>query len=491
MTDTKNRIKKGYLARCGLLDDETIARAAGLVAEVQNSELETIRVVFADQHGILRGKTIVASAIASIFISGIAVPSTLLLKDTAHKTAFPVWSGDTASVGGGGNDSGMIGAGDVLLLPVPDTFKQLPWSDHSAWIFCEARFKSGEAIPFSPRDVLKSAIADMANTGLKMSTGLEVEFHVFEVADQSRDHSQASMPGDPIKTRNLAQGYQFLTEIRYSELETVMDDLRRHCQALDLPIRTMEIEMGPSQFEITFDPADPLSHADNMMVFRTMVKEVCAQKGLHATFMCRPKLANAAASGWHLHQSVNDIHSGENLMIPAADGTLSKTASRWIAGLLAHAAESCLLTTPSVNGYKRYRPHQLAPDRIQWGRDNRGAMVRAIMHPEDSASRVENRVAEPGANPYYFFCSQILSGLDGIISNLELPDAVEDPYDADVDALPDSLLSAIQHFEGSAFYRDKLGDIFVNYLTRLKRAEWDRYHLTVSDWEQREYFGLY
>jgi glutamine synthetase len=178
-------------------------------------------------------------------------------------------------------------------------------------------------------------------------------------------------------------------------------------------------------------------------------------------------------------------------MIPPPGADLGETASGWIAGLLDHATESCLLTTPTVNGYKRYRPHQLAPDRIQWGRDNRGAMIRALMAPGDPASRVENRVAETTANPYYFFASQILSGLDGLTRGLRAPEPVETPYDSAATRLPESLLSAIQAFEASAFYRAQLGDAFVDYLARIRRSEWDRYHLAISDWEQAEYFGLY
>ncbi|AXI45257.1 glutamine synthetase [Sulfitobacter sp. SK012] len=485
MTDLKKQIADGALARAGLLDTDTIDKAAALVGRVAQSDLETVRVLFADQHGILRGKTIVAEALASIFTNGLAAPSTLLLKDTAHKTVFHVWSADP------GVEGGMAGAGDILMLPDPDTFRILPWSPHSAWVFCDPRFKSGEVIPFSPRDVLKRAIAKLADHNMALVVGLEVEFHVFDCVDPMLEHSDATMPGQPAKTRNLAPGYQFLTETHYGALEPVMDDLRRHCQALGLPVRSMEVEMGPSQFEFTFDPADPLTHADNMMMFRAMVKESCARKGLHATFMCKPNLENAAASGWHLHQSVVDRETGRNLMVPSEDGQLSDVARGWIAGLLSHAEESCLLTTPTVNGYKRYRPHQLAPDRIQWGRDNRGTMIRGLMAPNDPASRIENRVAETTANPYYFFASQILSGLDGIRSNLPLPDPVETPYTSDAPRLPESLLSAIRRFEQSDFFRAELGDAFVDYLTKIRRAEWDRYHLTISEWEQAEYFGLY
>lgn len=485
MTQIEEAIAAGAMARKGLFNDQSIRAAAELIQKVQASELETIRVLFADQHGILRGKTIVADAISSIFTSGIAAPATLLLKDTSHKTVFPIWSAG-ANIAGG-----MTGAGDILMLPDPATFRILPWSPTSAWIFCDPRLKSGALIDFSPRDVLKSAIGKLAAHNTQLIVGLEVEFQVYGLVDRRLDHADATMPGQPYKTSNLTQGYQFLTEQHYDLLEPVMDDLRRNCQALGLPVRSMEVEMGPSQFEFTFDPADPLSHADNMMMFRTMVKEVCARRGLHATFMCKPNLANAAANGWHLHQSLVDLTSGINLLMPSEDGTITDTASSWIAGLLEHAQASCLLTTPTVNGYKRYRPHQLAPDRVQWGRDNRGAMVRALMEAGDPASRIENRVAETTANPYYFFASQILSGLDGITRGLRAPEPSESPYDSDATRLPESLLSAIQYFEASEFYRRALGDTFVDYISHIRRSEWDRYHLTISEWEQAEYFGIY
>ncbi|QDC10037.1 glutamine synthetase [Oceanicola sp. D3] len=485
MKDRLDKIANGRLAQEGLLSPEAVQAASELVERLSGGETETVRVLFADQNGILRGKTVVASALESVFCSGLAAPSTLILKDTSNRTAFPIWAENN------GIEGELAGGRDLLMVPDPATFRVLPWSPHSAWIFCDPYFKSGAPIAFSPRGILKVAMDRLAKHGLAMQAGLEVEFHVFELLDDKMAHSDATMPATAVTTRNLSRGYQFLSGADYDRLEPVMDDLRRNCQALGLPVRSTEVEMGPSQFEFTFDPADPLTHADNMMMFRAMVKESCARKGLHATFMCKPAVANSAASGWHLHQSLVDTATGENLMIPPAEAELSDTASAWIAGLLEHAAQTCLLTTPTVNGYKRYRPHQLAPDRIQWGRDNRGAMIRAMMAPGDPASRVENRVAETTANPYYYFASQILCGLDGIERGLRAPEPVETPYDSDAPALPNSLLSAIQHFEASDFYRAALGDTFVDYIATLRRSEWERYHLTVSEWEQAEYFGLF
>ena len=177
--------------------------------------------------------------------------------------------------------------------------------------------------------------------------------------------------------------------------------------------------------------------------------------------------------------------------MPDKAGEITELASQWIAGLLAHAGESCLLTTHTVNGYKRYQPFQMAPDRIQWGHDNRGAMVRALMKPGDASSRVENRVAEPAANPYYFFASQIICGLAGINGKLEAPPAVETPYEGEAPSFPKNLIGAIEEFENSDLFKEQFGAEFVKYLAHIKRAEWDRYLETISEWEQAEYFSAF
>ena len=483
--DTRQQLAQGRLAQAGLLDPAGIEGALHILAEVEARGIETLRVLFTDQHGILRGKTIVASAIPSLFQSGLAAPSTLLLKDTSHRTVFPVWSAD------GDVASGMRGAGDILMVTDADTFRILPWSPHSAWILCDLMFASGDRLPLCTRSILRDATAKLARKGMDMCVGLEVEFQIFRISDPRLDHAGATMPGAPVQTGNIQQGYQLLTETRYDAMEGILDDLRRACEQIGLPIRSVEVEMGPSQVEFTFDPGDPMTQADNMVMLRTLVKEVCQRQGLHATFMCRPGLENAAASGWHLHQSLTDRESGRNLFEPEHDGVLSATCSAWVAGLLHHASASCLLTTPTVNGYKRYQPHQLAPNKIVWGRDNRGAMIRVLARPKDAASRIENRVAEPTANPYLFFAAQMLAGLDGIAHNMVAPAATEDPHDAAAPPLPDSLASAISAFAGSDLFRAQLGGDFVDYLCTIRRAEWDRYHRTVSAWEQREYFGIY
>ena len=208
--------------------------------------------------------------------------------------------------------------------------------------------------------------------------------------------------------------------------------------------------------------------------------------------MCGPAVAKSFPSGWHLHQSLVDARSGENAFVSVGDDVLSPIGNAYVAGLLAHAASSCLLTTPTVNGYKRYRPNSVAPDRITWSLQHRGAMLRIAGRHDDRSTRVENRAGDPAANPYLYMASQVWSGLDGITSNATPPPITDAPYDAETgELLPHSLGEAIDLFEKSTFQRKVLGDEVVDYLATMKRSDWQRFLSHVTDWEQREYFDRF
>ncbi|MEX0339077.1 MAG: glutamine synthetase, partial [Arenibacterium sp.] len=228
---------------------------------------------------------------------------------------------------------------------------------------------------------------------------------------------------------------------------------------------------------------------DRIVMFRALGNEGCAARGLHACFMPRTRMDNIAAKGWHIHQSLLD-RSGRNLFMPEPGRNMTSEAGAWLAGLLEHAEAASLLLAPTVNGYKRYQPYQLAPNRIAWGRDNRGALLRALWAPGDAASRIENRAPDSSASPHFAFAAQLVAGLDGLSRGLSAPEPTETPYDDHARHLPDNLGAAIEAFSESPPFRAALGDGFVEYLTTLKRHEWSRSLSAISEWEQAEYFNL-
>ena len=473
-----------FVARHGLWSAGQRAAAKRMREEVAKRAIKEIRFSFADQHGILRGKSVAAGALNTALANGVFITTTLLLKDTSHRTTYPAF---TPGAGIGMRE--MEGAADFLIIADPATFKVLPWAPETAWVLCDMYFASGQPVPFDTRRLLRLALEKLGQAGYEFLAGLEVEFHVFKVTDPRLRPEDAGQPGTPPEVSLLTTGYQYLTEQRYDQINPVVELLRNNLEALQLPLRSFEVEFGPSQFEFTLDAMRGMASADAMLLLRSAVKQIAHRNGYHATFMCRPKLPNVMSSGWHLHQSLVDRKSGLNCFISKKD-FLSETGKHYLAGLLAHAKGGTALSTPTINGYKRYRPYSLAPDRINWGRDNRGAMLRVIGGAGDPATRIENRAGEPAANPYLYFASQIHSGLDGLKMKLPLPPSVDTPYESKTEFLPRTLGEALQHLKKDNVLREGLGAGFVDYYCHIKEAEIARFNLEVSEWEQREYFDL-
>jgi glutamine synthetase len=476
-----------FVERHGLWSDEQKEAASRLRRIVEEQKLEVIRLSFPDQHGILRGKTLVASEALASLESGCSITTTMLAKDTSHRTVFPVFTS-----GGGFGMREMEGAADFLMVADPTTFRVLPWAPETGWLLCDIYFADGKPVPFSTRQLYRSALDKLGARGYDFVAGLEVEFHIFKLDDAKMLPQDAGQPGTPPDVSLLSHGYQYLTEQRYDQMEPVLEIIRRDVLALGLPLRSVEVEFGPSQCEFTFKPAKGLAPADNMVLFRSAVKQIARRHGYHATFMCRPKLPNLFASGWHLHQSIVSRQSGENAFMTSDESeALSAFGRHYLGGLLKHARASAVFTTPTINGYKRYRSYSLAPDRAIWGRDNRGVMIRMLGGHGDPATRLENRIGEPAANPYLYMASQILSGLDGVDRKLDPGPSADTPYETQAARLPKTLHEAVLALNDDPFFRDALGAAFVDYYVHIKNAEIERFQAEVSEWEHREYFEIF
>src|SRR4029078_5108118 len=126
-------------------------------------------------------------------------------------------------------------------------------------------------------------------------------------------------------------------------------------------------------------------------------------------------------------------------------------------------------------GYKRYGPISLAPDRAIWARDNRGVMIRALGQPGEAATRLENRVGEPAANPYLYVASQIYSGLDGIARRLDPGPSADTPYETVAALLPKNLEEALTALRADHVFRTSFGTAFVDYYAHIKSAEMERF----------------
>ena len=299
----------------------------------------------------------------------------------------------------------------------------------------------------------------------------------------------------------LHHGYRLLSEADADRCDEVLRTVQRTCEGLQLPLSSLEIEFGPSQFEAVFDATDALAAADHMVLFRSAAAQALRRAGYHASFVCRPPFPLAMASGWHLHQSLVDLESGGNAMVrdaPAPGSTwadaahaLSDAGQGWLAGLLAHGRGMAVFCAPTIDAYARFKPHALAPQSVLWGRDNRGAMLRVVGGAGDAATRIENRIGEPCANPYLYMASQVHAGLDGLERGLRPPPATDAPYAGGGEPLPASLAEALDALALDEALVAAFGAPVVDWLTRIKRQELARCEAAEdrAEWLRREYFA--
>jgi glutamine synthetase len=491
-----------FIEQHGLWSEEQRRLAGEIARRVEAEKLRYVRLAWSDTHGYVRAKTLTMPTFLAALTAGYNIGVATTTLDSAGARVFASFTR-----GGGMGLTEMTGSPNLTVVADPQTFRTLPWAPGTAWILCDEYFNDGTPFHFAPRQLLRKALKKLGDRGCSSVIGAEIEWYLLRVAEEHLSEENVGVPGTrgrPIKTRPAEPGYHYHSESNMDLMQPVFDVLGDAFEALGLGLRSIENEWGPGQVECTFAPRSALEAADNVLLFRTATRQVCRRLGYFATFMARPALKGFYASGWHLHQSLVDAASGANLLMPEKPGeVLSPLGQSYLAGLLHYAVPSTVFATPTVNGYRRFKPNSLAPDRATWAYDNRGAMIRVLGGADDPATRLENRMGEPAANPYLFILSQVITGLAGMDGKLTPPAATDEPYAADRPLLPKNLPEALDALEREPLFRRELGDTFIDYFLALKRTEAGRYERSLKDsgevaqsdepstWEQNEYFDFF
>src|SRR5215471_5856258 len=487
----------GFVARHGLYTEEQAAAAAAVAAQIRELGLRTVRLIVVDQHGVPRGKALSPEVAIAALTNGLDFSGAIYSLDTGNQVFVPAFA-----AGGGFGIDEFTGFPDIVLVPDAATFQVLPWADSTGWLLCDTYFSSGQPMPLDGRGLMRRMLGELGEAGYDYLAGIEIEYYIVKRGTDPVLPENAGFTPPPPPVSIFELGYQYLSEVRLDGVTGTLEAIRDGLSAIGLAPRSMEDEWGPGQLEFSFSPIGGLAAADAVVLFRSAVKQICQRRGLLATFMCRPALPNFFSSGWHLHESLLSRPDGHSAFASETD-YLSETGRQFVAGLIEHAMPMTVFSAPTVNGYKRFRPYSFAPDRVCWALENRGALIRAQGAPGDTNSHVENRMGEPAANPYLYMAANIAAGLDGIRRKLEAPAPVEtDPYAAAAVMLPTSLSGAVEALAQDGFFRKAFGDMLVDYLLQMKRAELARHDAAVAenpppegqavtDWEMREYFEFY
>ncbi|WP_137825522.1 type I glutamate--ammonia ligase [Brevibacterium sp. 2SA] len=383
---------------------------------------------------------------------------------------------------------------DMVLKPDPSTFSLLPWrgeTEPTGRMFCDIHVPGGEPAKADPRNVLKRTLESAAKKGFTFYVHPEMEFYLFRSGNLDLGNGTLGAPV-PVDTAGYFDHVNGGTANDFRRSAVTM------LEAMGLSVEFSHHEAGPGQNEIDLRYADALTMADNIMTFRSVIKEVAIAQGVYASFMPKP-LADHPGNGMHTHVS---LFEGENnaFFEPGATYQLSKIGRQFIAGLLHHAAEITAVTNQFVNSYKRMWTGHEAPSYICWGHRNRSALVRVPQYNsgKSSSARVEYRGLDSSANPYLSYALLLAAGLKGIEEDYELPEEAEDNVwllsDTErramgIRALPASLAEALEIMEGSDLVAETLGEEVFDFFLRNKRQEWDGYRAQVTPYELSKHFS--
>ena len=371
---------------------------------------------------------------------------------------------------------------DMLAVPDASAVIQLPWKPEVAWVPADCVI-GGAPLEQAPRNVLKKLVAEAAEQGLRVKTGIEAEFFLLT--------PEGDKISDPFDTAEKPCYDQGAVMRRYDVIAEICDYM------LDMgwgPYQN-DHEDANGQFEMNWDFDDALVTADRHSFFKFMVKSVAEKHGLRATFMPKP-IEGLTGNGCHAHISVWDLDGTTNAFAGDAGGQigevgLSAQGGYFLGGIMKHAEALAAITNPTVNSYKRINaPRTMsgatwAPNTVTWTGNNRTHMVRV-----PGPGRFELRLPDGATNPYLLQAVIIASGLSGIASKADpgprydIDMYAEGHTVTDAPKLPLNMLDAVRAFDADADLKSKLGDSFSTSYVKMKKQEWDAFTSHFSAWEK-------
>lgn len=426
--------------------------------------IDVVRLGYADIIGTDRGRDVLVNRFARTLGGGVAFCRSVFATTPR---------GGVVDIAGGLSD----GLPDIQAFPDLDTLQTVPWEPGVAHCIADVFNPDGTPSQESPRYVLRQLCEQFAELRFTPIVGPELEFYILEESE-----------GSPSGWRRYGEGTgNVYTSGLKGDPQNVLLDALRQLGGYGLEVITANHEFSSGQFEINLWHGEALDAADRAHRFKIAVKELARRRGHLATFMPKP-FNDEGGSGYHLHFSLVDADGSPLFHDPEDPDGLSELARHAIGGILAHAPAIAAVNNPTINSYKRFGPDTLAPWLVDWGLDNRSAMVR-IPPERGSATRLELRLGDSSANSYLAIAGMLAGALLGIRNKIEPPDRLVG-YGYDVskaEMLPQTLDEALDALERDDEVVALLGESFVNAFLTYKRDEIARFRTWITDWEFHEY----
>lgn len=434
---------------------------------IERRGIGEVECLIPDMNGVLRGKVLpAAKLLQSVREGSLRLPSSVF--------AVTV-TGEYADVEG---DEEAYQDPDMVLLPDAATMCVAPgFKTPTAYVFADAHHTDGTPWASSPRQVLKAVMALYEAKGWRPVIAPELEFYLTALnPDPDLPLTPPAGRSGRAETSPQPYGLEAITEY-----EDLIESIYEFSETAELNLDTMIHESGTAQLEINFLHGEPVRLADQVLVFKRIVRQVALKHGVYATFMAKP-MEHQPGSAMHLHVSVVDEASGENLFAEAA-GEDSAMFRHFAGGLQKYLPEVAPLFAPNVNSFRRMRPSHSAPINVQWGYDNRSCGLRVPIS-DRSNRRIENRLPGADASPYLAMAATLLCGYLGVEEQVEPSAQATGNAYHHARTLPRTLEEALERFTACDAVRALLGPSFFRAFITIKEAELEAFQGVISSWER-------
>lgn len=440
------------------------AKLATWISERRVSEVECI---IPDMNGVQRGKVLPAGK----FLSGV--------KDGTLRIPGSVF---TVTINGEyPEDIGHIIPEydpDQIMVPDPDTIREAPgFASPTAYVIADAFMRDGSPVNIAPRMILKRVLKLYEDKGWKPVIAPEVEFYLVS-KNIDPDFPLVPPAGRSGRPETASQPYGLEA---INEFEDIIEHIYDFCEKAEIDIDTMIHEAGAAQLEVNFLHGDPLRLADEVLLFKRIVRQVALEHGVYATFLAKP-MSDQPGSAMHIHQSVLDATTGKNIF-STANGKDSALFRGYIAGLAKLLPQVSPMFAPNVNSFRRMRPDSDAPINVQWGMDNRSCGLRVPVSDAKNR-RVENRLPGADSNPYLAFAASLVCGYIGMVDRMIPPKQIEGSAYNRARTLPRTLEAALDRFSHCKPVKQLLGEDFFEVFYAIKECELFNYQSVISSWER-------
>lgn len=422
-----------------------------ILSFVEENDVKFIRLTFTDIYGQLKNIAIMPDQLSHAFEHGIAFDGTALA----------------------GRHS------DLMLFPDISTLSVLPWRPKSGRVirfFCNIRCTDGTPYKGDLRAELNNYIEDLRKKNFTCEIGTKFEFYLFNTDDN----------GEPTRIPHDHAGYLDIAPL--DKCENVRREICLSLEEMGFNPQSSRHTHGPGQNEIDFIRSDALNAADNMVYYKTVVKNIAAQNGLYATFMPKP-IEKKPGSGLHICIAVKE--NGKHLFSHDAENQ-TESGKHFIAGILNRIREITCFLNPVTNSYKRFG-EDYAPKYVNWSFENRSQLIRIPYTSGGKHPRIEIRSADAACNPYIVFKLLLAAGFEGLENKTVLrDDTFTNSAAGQFDELPSTLGEAIELAKSSHFVRKNLSPEIHDSVIR--KLEYDLAQYNAADdkqlFEDEYYFKI-